>query len=134
KTYFRSSSTSAKIDRNSGERWKKTGRASSSSVSSGTGVGPGVRRRNFIIRVRSLFDGRNWFDAGIVKNGRTRGLRRLSSISQRRTHERRPVMRANKILSQSCRNHSKFREVNDGQTQAPLRQATGGLAGVGRRY
>ena len=48
KTYFKSSTTSARMARNSALRWKKTGLASSRSVSSGTGVGPGVNRRSFI--------------------------------------------------------------------------------------
>ena len=47
KTYFRSSVTSARIAFASAARWYVTGLASSSSVSSGTGVGPGVNRRGF---------------------------------------------------------------------------------------
>src|SRR5262245_16851292 len=47
KMVCKSCSTSAKSWRNSGVRWKNTGLAISRSVSSGTGVGPGVSRRCF---------------------------------------------------------------------------------------
>src|SRR5947207_7820799 len=74
KTYFRSSSTSARMARNSAERWKKTGLANSSSVSSGTGVGPGVSKRGFIV-VGSSFGAKVMAGQGYSKDWRPSGLR-----------------------------------------------------------
>ena len=61
-------------------RWYVTGLASSSSVSSGTGVGPGVNRRGFIGRIRLTLGRKGLSAAGILRtNGQNRSFARSAS-------------------------------------------------------